>query len=722
MMRRLILIGIAGVICLMLLNPARQAVYAQQALVDGQNQIGLKTATQLQKLTASDGQYTDQFGFSVAIAGDTAIVGAAGKAVNTGAAYIYVRSNNAWSQQQVLTASDAAQQDYFGHSVAISGDTALVGTPYKGATGAVYVFVRNGTTWTQQQKLVGSDSASGDLFGWSLALDGDTALIGARTRSLNQGAAYVFVRNGGVWSQQQVLTSSDNGGSDEFGRSVALRGNTALVGTNVNSGGRGAAYYFTRSGTSWAQQAKLTASDAATGDYFGWSVALYGDTALVGAPSKNNLQGAAYFFTGSGNSWTQQSKVIGSDVAALEQFGFAVALYGDTALIAANREYYNKGAAYFFTRSSGTWDEQQKLTASDGTTGDYFGTALALDSGTGLSGALYQNGQQGAAYVYIGVASANATSTPTNTSTNTPTPTLTATATSTRTSTPTRTPTRTLTPSNTPTPTNSPVPRPDTIGVYKAGQWSLRNSNSAGTPDITAAFGGDASDLPIVGDWNGDGVDTIGVYRSSTGVMFLSDSNTAPSVVYNPVFGNPGDTPFAGRWDNSMTHDGIGVYRPSNGILYEKKNLTTGFSDYFAIFGNPGDQGVAGDWNGDGIDGIGVYRPTGTHWYMTNNGGPSGITYSDLDFVWTIGTSYAVVGDWDADKVTTVGYLTATGNFVLHATNAAAGADTIFAFGPAGARPVAGKWIAGSAPARLGALLSGGAGTPVAATPSGGFE
>jgi hypothetical protein len=289
---------------------------------------------------------------------------------------------------------------------------------------------------------------------------------------------------------------------------------------------------------------------------------------------------------------------------------------------------------------------------------------------------------------------------------------------------PTSTPTATATstPTRTPTPTATPSLRPDTIGAYKAGVWYLRNSNSNGPADITVSFGGDASDLPVVGDWNGDGVDTIGIYRSSTGVMFLSNSNTAPSVAYNPVFGNPGDTPFAGRWDNTMSHDGIGVYRPSNGILYEKKNLTTGFSDYFAIFGNPGDQGVAGDWDGNGLDSIGVYRPIATRWYLTNNGGPSGITYSDIDFIWTIGTSYAVVGDWTGYKVATVGYLTATGNFVLHSTNAAAGSDTIFTFGPTGARPVAGKWTASNGPASLSGVIGGGGqSTYVPPTPNG-FE
>jgi hypothetical protein len=261
--------------------------------------------------------------------------------------------------------------------------------------------------------------------------------------------------------------------------------------------------------------------------------------------------------------------------------------------------------------------------------------------------------------------------------------------------------------------------------VFKGGIWSLRNTNTTGIADITTVFGNPTGDLPVVGDWNGDGVDTIGVYRSAEGKLYLSNSNTAPTAALTLAltFGNPGDTPFAGRWDASMTQDGVGVYRPSNGILYQKKALTSGSSDYFAIFGNPGDQAVAGDWNGDGFDSIGVYRAADQKWYLSNNGTPNGITSADLNFVWTIGPNAPIVGDWNGDKTTTVGYLTASGNFVLHPANAASGADTVFPFGPTGAIPVAGKWIASVSPANLGGLLGGSAGQPTrnAPTPNG-FE
>jgi CSLREA domain-containing protein len=290
--------------------------------------------------------------------------------------------------------------------------------------------------------------------------------------------------------------------------------------------------------------------------------------------------------------------------------------------------------------------------------------------------------------------------TATDTPTITPDPTATDTPTITPDPTATDTPTATSTPTN--TVTNTPVPpRPDTIGVYKDGVFSLRNTNNSGAADITAAFGGDAADLPVVGDWDGNGVDTIGVYRNSTGFFFLSDSNTAPAVNYTVLFGNPGDTPFAGRWDNTMSGSGIGVYRNSNGILYQKKTLVTGFDDFFAIFGNPGDQGFAGDWDADGFDSIGVYRSSNQTWYLTNNSTPSGIVFSDIDFVFDISTNRPVVGDWDGNLTSTHGYLTPLGVFDLRPAPGA------FAFGPADGRPIAGKWIAPSRPPLAGIGVNG---------------
>jgi hypothetical protein len=162
--------------------------------------------------------------------------------------------------------------------------------------GAAYVFVRSGTAWSQQKELTASDAAAGDLFGLSVALSGSTALIGAHGKNSNTGAAYVFVRSGTAWSQQKKLTASDGAADDFFGGSVALDGQTAVIGAIGGNSGGGAAYVFARSGTAWSQQAELTASDAAHDDSFGGSVALSGKTAIIGAHNKNAGAGAAYAF------------------------------------------------------------------------------------------------------------------------------------------------------------------------------------------------------------------------------------------------------------------------------------------------------------------------------------------------------------------------------------------------------------------------------------------
>jgi alpha-glucosidase len=266
------------------------------------------------------------------------------------------------------------------------------------------------------------------------------------------------------------------------------------------------------------------------------------------------------------------------------------------------------------------------------------------------------------------------------------------------------------TPTPTATATATQIPaQPDTIGLYNAGVWQLRNSNTTGPADIVSSFGGDPSDLAVVGDWNSDGVDTIGVYRGVSGAFLLSNTNVAPSVTYSFIFGNPGDTPFSGRWDNSVTHDGVGVYRNSNGILYLKNQLTTGFDDYFMIFGNPGDQGIGGDWDGNGYASIGIYRSSNQRWYL-NNDNVSGIQYSEIDFDWNISTNRPVVGDWDANGSTTVGYYDANGVFVLHSTNATAGSDTVFAYGAGGTppQPVAGKWSGTVRAPSTAGVISGG--------------
>ena len=233
-------------------------------------------------------------------------------------------------QQAKLADPGATNTDGFAYQVAISGDTAVVPAELanvggKQQAGIVYVFVRSHSGWSLQAKLTGADASEGDQFGSSVALSGDTALVG-----MSGVEAYVFTRSGTSWSQQAILHPPE-GQTDAFGSPVALEGDTALI------GGQGAVYVFTRSGTSWSQQAKLTASDEAPNDGFGGALALSGDSALVAAATSRvggtYDQGAAYVFTRSGTSWSQQAKLTVSDRAVQDLFGAALALSGDTALV-----------------------------------------------------------------------------------------------------------------------------------------------------------------------------------------------------------------------------------------------------------------------------------------------------------------------------------------------------------------------------------------------------
>jgi hypothetical protein len=240
---------------------------------------------------------------------------------------------------------DAAVNDYFGISVAVYGSTAVVGAYQKQfGLGAAYVFVRSSTLWSQQAKLTPADPGSNDQFGVSAAMSGSTVVVGAWGKDSATGAAYVFVRSGSVWSEQAKLTASDAVAGNQFGVSVGVSGTTAVVGANGNNSGEGAAYVFVRSGRTWSQQAELTASDAATGNVgsFATSVAIYGSTALIGAPS-----GEAYVFARSGTAWSQQAELTASD-ATNDYFGESVANYGSTAIVGASGTLAQSGAAYTF--------------------------------------------------------------------------------------------------------------------------------------------------------------------------------------------------------------------------------------------------------------------------------------------------------------------------------------------------------------------------------------
>lgn len=391
--------------------------------------MSVATAGQQTRLIAGHGEEGDRFGAAVALAGDIALVGApladTGDSPGQGAAYLFNRNGGTWKLQARLIAEDGKAHDQFGWSVALTDDTALVGALAADvggddSRGAAYVFVRDGDTWRPQGKLIAGDGKADNRFGWSVDLSGDTALVGAALADggdkPGQGAAYVFTRRGDRWRQQARLMPSDGGAGDRFGVSVAVSGDTALVGARFavvdDNLEQGAAYVFVRDRDGgWRQQGKLTASDGVELDGFGVSVALTGDTALVGANGADTGaadQGAAYVFTRDGGVWSQRAKLTADDGAAGDAFGVSVALAGDTALVGANVAAVSgdakRGAAYVFTRGVKGWRQRSKLTVSDGAELDGLGVSVALSGRTALLGAqdadVGDTFHQGAAYVF----------------------------------------------------------------------------------------------------------------------------------------------------------------------------------------------------------------------------------------------------------------------------------------------------------------------------------
>ena len=299
------------------------------------------------------------------MSGNTILVGAYYKTVGSnaqqGAAYIFVENNGTWSQQAELTAADGTASGWFGYSVSLSGNTAVVGAWYSYSDyGAAYVFTESGGTWTQQAKLTPPPPPPNveGYFGHSVSISGNTIAVGDDA-SYGEGAAYVFTESAGTWSQQAKLTAADWVARDSFGSNISVNGNTIVVSAyHINyraDSYQGTLYVFVKSGATWPQQAELTASDGDADDYFG-SVSLSGNIALVSNPDKTvngNLdQGAVYVFVESGGAWTQQAKLTSADGTVDSLFGIAVSVDGSTALVGAPREnvvdYNFGGAAYVF--------------------------------------------------------------------------------------------------------------------------------------------------------------------------------------------------------------------------------------------------------------------------------------------------------------------------------------------------------------------------------------
>jgi hypothetical protein len=381
--------------------------------------IGGMTFTET-KLTASDGAAGDLFSSAFhSKSGDTIVIGAwydDDKGLDSGSAYVFVKSGTGWTQQAKLTASDGGPTDRFGISTSIDDNTVVIGawsgdSPTASYSGAAYVFERSGTTWTQKAKLNANDAAAGDRFGHQVAIseDGNTISVGAPGDDKFAGSAYVFVKSETGWVQQAKLVASDRAASDLFGGGAAISGDTIVVKARGDGSNTGSAYIFFRSGTTWSQQGKLTASDAALTDEFGVRADIDGDTVVVGAWNDDDggsNSGSAYVFVRSGTSWTQQAKLTASDAAAGDLFGLGISISGDTIVVGAHRDdapYSDSGSAYVYTRSGTTWTQQAKLTASDGAAGDRYGQSVFIRGDSIMIGAPYDddNGaDSGSVYLY----------------------------------------------------------------------------------------------------------------------------------------------------------------------------------------------------------------------------------------------------------------------------------------------------------------------------------
>lgn len=442
-------------------------------------------------LKAGNAGADDEFGWSVAMSGDTLVVGARGEAsndtlvnasgtnndaANAGAAYVFIRTPEGWSQQAYLKADNADQGDRFGTSVAIDGNTLVIGASGESSdsntingsgsndnassAGAAYVFVRDGSQWSQQAYLKADNAEEFDRFGRAVAIDGDTVVVGAAGEDSNAniingngdnnsassaGAAYVFVREGTSWTQQAYLKADNPGDNDRFGYAVDLSGNHLVVGANGQDLA-GAAYVFVRDSLSWSQQAFLKGNNTTqnAGDEFGNAVAIDANTVVVGARDEaststtinvggdNNdapAAGAAYVFVRDNNTWTQQAYLKASNAEAGDFLGESVAIAGDTVVVGApfessaargvngdgaNNEANASGAAYVFVREGINWTQQDYVKANNGDAFDWFGQNVAVSNGilvvganfedsnaTGVDGDIDNNDAQDAGAVYV---------------------------------------------------------------------------------------------------------------------------------------------------------------------------------------------------------------------------------------------------------------------------------------------------------------------------------
>ena len=766
-------------------------------------------STEEAHLFGSDAASGDRSGHSVAIAGDTAVVGApfddTAAGINTGSAYVFVRSGVTWTQQARLFASDPVAGDQFGTSVAISGNTVVVGAPHDynfvntTDDGSAYVFVRSGTAWSQQAHLFASAAASSDgfpdSFGISVAISGDTVVVGRpAVFTPTLGTVHVYLRTGTLWAQQTSIVASDAPTvPDGYGYSVAISGETLVVGMPFDSipltlgADEGSVYVYLRSGGTWSEQAHLFASDVAAYDNFGTSVAVSGNTLVVGAPLDDVLaagadEGSAYVFVRSSGTWSEQAHLVASSPAAIDYFGSSVAVSADTVVVGVPRDDTpafggNSGSAYVFARSGATWPQQVQMFASDAISADEFGTSVAVSGDTAVVGAAFDDTPAGAdagsAYVSRLVAPPQADVSVINSDSPDPVvagQNITYTITVANAVTGSTADNVVLTdniPANTTvvsrarplgwtcapqvlgstdplsctkdtgltpadgnqvfklvvkvalqTPASTSISNPATVSatgdtatsgnnvatettavtfvsskpavVRGSTNWLLRSSLTTGDPTTTFTYG--AKPLtPLFGDWDANGTKTPGTFEA--GMFKLNNAHDSSAADLTFTFGDARGFPVAGDFDGNGTDD-VAVFR--NGA-WQVRYLGPGApADKSFSFGPalswPAVVPVAGDWNGDGVDGIGVYNllspatPAG-QWNLrqtASGGAPTQtVTFGGTGL-------YPVVGDWNGDGVDSLGTKAMAGtSWALANSNTTPTSNVTFSFGQSNDLPYA---------------------------------
>lgn len=601
---------------------------------------GLASWTQRQKITSTPRGVGAQHGNAVAISGNTMVVGArfdSTTASQAGAAFVYVLNAGSWTQQAVLLANDGAATDKFGYSVAISGDTIVVGSynddsPLSNA-GSAYVYVRSGTTWTFQQKLTANDATADDEFGNAVGIAGETIVVGSHFADLpsnaQAGSAYVYVRVGTAWTQTQRLIPVSTNGSvilgDHFGESVAMSSMLAIgaAGDDTPFTAAGAVYVFEFSLGTFVPMQKINIPSGANGDRFGNSVAIEGNTLVGGALQYTPIIGqpafgAAYVYELSGPTWISQGRLTASDGASFDRFGYSVAVSNNVIAVGAREDDTtaggpDAGSAYIFNRSGAVWTEQQKLAPNDTFNGDRFGVSVALSFGNLVVGAaekaLSSPNGQGAVYYF--------------------------------TLSPPKTPfdfdgdgkadisifrplngqwwyqrslDNAVWATTFGTSTDKPVPADfdgdgkTDIAVYRpsTGEWFiLRSSNLS---YFSVPFG-ISTDKPAPGDFDGDGLADITVFRPSEGTWYIGKSSGGTQI---SQWGAAGDIPVNRDYDGDAKSD-LAIFRPADGSWWINRSTAGVFSTPFGV---GTDKPVPADFTGDGKTDIAVWRPGNGSWYV----------------------------------------------------------------------------------------------------------